>query len=91
MEKHWEKVKDNNVEVADEKLINKRLSQDVEIQQQRGELESKLRDVDNSKELDELNAEVKKRSEKIPALEKLRDAAIADTFDSAKSEVILCT
>ena len=85
MEKHWEKVKENNIEIEGERLVNKRLGQDVGIQQERRDLESKLRDVENSSELKELNAEVTRRSERIPALEKLRDAAIADTFDSAKS------
>jgi hypothetical protein len=85
MEKHWEKVKENNIEIAGEQLVNKRLGQDVGIHQERGDLESKLRDVENSSELKALNAEVTRRSERIPALEKLRDAAIADTFDSAKS------
>ena len=35
MEKHWEKVKDNNVEVADERLVNKRMGDDVGILTQR--------------------------------------------------------
>ena len=85
MEKHWEKVAENNIEIEGERLINKRLGQDVGIQQERRDLESKLRDVEHNSELKELNAEVMLRSERIPALEKLRDAAITDTFDSAKS------
>ena len=85
MEKHWEKVKDNNIEVAGEQLKNKRLSQDVGIKQERGELESKLRGIEHGNELDALNAEVTRRTERIPVFEQLRDATIADTFDSAKS------
>ena len=85
MEKHWDKVKENNIEVADEQLVNKRLGQDVGIQQERGELQSKLRGVEHGNELDALNAEVSRRTERIPAFEKLRDAAIADRFDSANS------
>ena len=85
MEKHWDKVKENNIEIAGEQLINKRLGQDVSIKNERGLLESQLHGIENRNELEALNAEVTRRSERIPALEKLRDAAIADTFDSAKS------
>jgi len=57
MEKHWEKVKENNIEVAGERLTNQRMGDDVGI-----------------------------LSDRIGLREKLRDIAISDEFDKAKSE-----
>jgi hypothetical protein len=57
MEKHWEKVKENNVEVAGERLTNRRMGDDVGI-----------------------------LTERIGLREKLRDLAISDQFDQARSE-----
>ncbi len=57
MEKHWEKVKDNNVEVADERLVNKRLGDDVGIFTDRISLREKLRDVAISDQFDQARSE----------------------------------
>jgi hypothetical protein len=57
MEKHWDKVKENNIELAGERLANKRMGDDVGI-----------------------------LSERIALREKLRDIAISDKFDEARSE-----
>jgi len=57
MEKHWDKVKENNIELAGERLANKRMGDDVGI-----------------------------LSERIALREKLRDIAISDRFDEARSE-----
>lgn len=45
MEKHWERVKDNNVEVAGERLTNERMGDDVGILTARIGLREKLRDI----------------------------------------------
>jgi len=52
MEKHWEKVKDNNIEVAGERLTNQRMGDDVGILTDRIALREKLRDIAISDELD---------------------------------------
>ena len=57
MEKHWEKVKDNNVEVADERLVNKRLGEDVGIFTDRISLREKLRDIAISDQFDQARSE----------------------------------
>lgn len=53
MEKHWERVKENNVEVAGERLVNKRLGDEVGIRTDRIALLEKLRDIAISKGIDE--------------------------------------
>ncbi len=96
MERHWDKVKENNIEVADERLTNKRLGQDIGIQEERLPLEGKLRDLqhtgeraamesDTTHETAKLAHEVSTLSDRIPLFEKLRDAAISNEFDKAKS------
>ena len=96
MERHWEKVKENNIEIADERLTNKRLGQDIGIQEERVPLEARLRDLQHSgeqaaiksdaaHETSKLAHEVSTLSDRIPLFEKLRDAAIANEFDKAKS------
>ena len=62
MEKHWERVKENNVEVAGERLTNQRMEDDVGI-----------------------------LTDRIGLREKLRDVAISDQFDHARSEEELKT
>jgi hypothetical protein len=57
MEKHWEKVKENNVEVADERLVNKRLGDDVGIFTDRISLREKLRDIAISDQFDQARSE----------------------------------
>ncbi len=57
MEKHWERVKENNIELAGERLTNKRMGDDLGI-----------------------------LTERIGLREKLRDVAISDQFDQARSE-----
>lgn len=96
MERHWDKVKENNIEIADERLVNRRLGQDIQIQDERAPLESRLRDIQQSAErsamasqttheTSKLAHEVSTLSDRIPLFEKLRDAAIANEFDKAKS------
>jgi len=45
MEKHWEKVKEHNAELADQRLANQRMGEDVGILTERIALREKLRDV----------------------------------------------
>lgn len=96
MERHWEKVKENNIEVAGERLTNKRLGQDIGVQEERVPLEGKLRDIQQAGERAAMESEtthqtaklaheVSTLSDRIPLFEKLRDAAIANEFDKAKS------
>jgi len=53
MERHWEKVRENNVEVADERLANKRMGDDVGILTERIDLREKLRDIAISDQFDQ--------------------------------------
>ena len=80
MEKHWEKVKDNNVEVADERLVNKRMGDDVGILTERIALREKLRDI-----------ALADKSDQTKTLEEHRDIDISDQFDQARSEEELKT
>ena len=57
MEKHWEKVKDNNVDVAGERLTNKRMGDDVGILTERIGLREKLRDIAISDQFDQARSE----------------------------------
>lgn len=52
MEKHWEKVKENTIELAGERLTNQRMGEDVGILSERIGLREKLRDVAVSDEFD---------------------------------------
>ena len=45
MEKHWDKVKENNFEVAGERLTNQRMGEDVGIMTDRIAIREKLRDI----------------------------------------------
>ena len=45
MEKHWDKVKENNFEVAGERLTNQRMGEDVGIMTDRIAMREKLRDI----------------------------------------------
>ena len=80
MEKHWEKVKQNNVEVADERLVNKRMGDDVGILTERIALREKLRDI-----------ALADKSDQTKTLEEHRDIDISDQFDEARSEEELKT
>jgi hypothetical protein len=57
MEKHWDKVKDNNVEVANERLTNRRMGDDVSILTERIALREKLRDIAISDQFDQARSE----------------------------------
>lgn len=57
MEKHWEKVKENNAEVADERLTNRRMGDDVGILTDRIALREKLRDIAISDQFDQARSE----------------------------------
>lgn len=57
MEKHWEKVKENNIEVAGERLTNQRMGDDVGILSERIGLREKLRDIAISDEFDKAASE----------------------------------
>ena len=52
MEKHWDKVKENNFEVAGERLTNQRMGEDVGILTDRIAMREKLRDIVNSDKFD---------------------------------------
>jgi hypothetical protein len=57
MERYWEKVKENNADVAEQRLVNKRMGDDVGILTDRISLREKLRDVVVSDELDKARSE----------------------------------
>ena len=57
MEKHWDKVKENNVEIADERLANRRMGDDVGILTERIALREKLRDIAISDQFDQARSE----------------------------------
>jgi hypothetical protein len=54
MEKHWEKVKENNADLADQRLANRRLGDDVGILTERIGLREKFRDIALSDALDKV-------------------------------------
>lgn len=56
MEKHWEKVKENNVELAGERLTNKRMADDVGILTERIGLREQLRDIALSDTFDKVKS-----------------------------------
>jgi hypothetical protein len=74
MEKHWEKVKQNNVELAGERLENRRTEEDIGILTQRIALREKLRDI----ALSEATDKVKTRGE-------FRDIALSEALDKVKT------
>ena len=57
MEKHWDKVKENNFEVAGERLTNQRMGEDVGIRTDRIALLEKLRDIEISDKFDEARSD----------------------------------
>ena len=80
MEKHWDKVKENNFEVAGERLTNQRMGEDVGIRTDRIALLEKLRDIVISDKFDQARTE-----------EESRDIEISDKFDEARSDEELKT
>ena len=54
MEKHWERVKENNVTLAGERLANKRMGEDVGILTERIALREKIRDIAVTDALDKV-------------------------------------
>lgn len=85
MKNHWEKVRQNNVEVLNAQLKTKRLGQEVDTHKSRGALKSELREFKNENEITTLSNELQKQTARIPLMEELRDAAISNKFDKAKS------
>ena len=57
MEKHWDKVKENNFEVAGERLTNQRMGEDVGILTDRISMREKLRDIVISDKFDQARSE----------------------------------
>jgi len=91
MEKHWEKVKDNNVEVADERLVNKRLGDDVGILTDRISLREKLRDIAISDQFDKARSEEELKTliagvDKARLLRKEEVDQLAEGFDQRKDD-----
>ena len=80
MEKHWDKVKENNFEVAGERLTNQRMGEDVGIRTDRIALLEKLRDIVIFDKFDQART-----------AEEYRDIEISDKFDQARSEEELKT
>ena len=80
MEKHWDKVKENNFEVAGERLTNQRMGEDVGIMTDRIAILEKLRDIVISDKFDQARTEEEKR-----------DIEISDKFDEARSDEELKT
>ena len=57
MEKHWDKVKENNFEIAGERLTNQRMGEDVGILTDRISMREKLRDIVISDKFDQARSE----------------------------------
>jgi hypothetical protein len=91
MEKHWEKVKENNVEVAGERLVNKRLGDDVGILTDRISLREKLRDIAISDQFDQARSEEELKTliagvDKARLLRKEELDQLAEGFDQRKDD-----
>lgn len=91
MEKHWEKVKENNVEVADERLTNKRMGDDVGILTDRIGLREKLRDIAISDHFDQARSEEELKSlitqvDKARLLRKEEMDQLTEGFDQRKED-----
>ena len=91
MEKHWEKVKQNNVEVADERLVNRRLGDDVGILTDRISLREKLRDIAISDQFDQARSEEEFKTlvsqvDKARLLRKEELDQLAEGFDQRKGD-----
>ena len=91
MEKHWEKVKENNVEVAGERLTNKRMGDDVGILTERIGLREKLRDIAISDHFDQARSEEELKAliaqvDKARLLRKEEMDQLAEGFDQRKED-----
>ena len=91
MEKHWEKVKDNNVEVADERLTNRRMGDDVGILTERIALREKLRDIAISDQFDQARSEEEYKAlitqvDKSRLLRKEEMDQLAEGFEQRKGD-----
>jgi len=91
MEKHWEKVKQNNVEGADERLVNRRLGDDVGILTDRISLREKLRDIAISDQFDQARSEEEFKTlvsqvDKARLLRKEELDQLAEGFDQRKGD-----
>ena len=91
MEKHWEKVKQNNVEVADERLVNRRLGDDVGILTDRISLREKLRDIAISDQFDQARSKEEFKTlvsqvDKARLLRKEELDQLAEGFDQRKGD-----
>lgn len=91
MEKHWEKVKENNVEVADERLTNKRMGDDVGILTERIALREKLRDIAISDQFDQARSEEEYKAliaqvDKARLLRKEEMDQLAEGFEQRKGD-----
>jgi hypothetical protein len=91
MEKHWEKVKENNVEVAGERLTNRRMGDDVGILTERIGLREKLRDIAISDHFDQARSEEELKSlitqvDKARLLRKEEMDQLTEGFDQRKED-----
>jgi hypothetical protein len=91
MEKHWEKVKENNVEVAGERLTNKRMGDDVGILTERIALREKLRDIAISDQFDQARSEEEYKAliaqaDKARLLRKEEMDQLAEGFEQRKGD-----
>lgn len=91
MEKHWEKVKENNAEVADERLTNRRMGDDVGILTDRIALREKLRDIAISDQFDQARSEEEYKAliaqvDKARLLRKEEMDQLAEGFEQRKGD-----
>lgn len=91
MEKHWEKVKENNAEVADERLTNRRMGDDVGILTERIALREKLRDIAISDQFDQARSEEEYKAlitqvDKARLLRKEEMDQLAEGFEQRKGD-----
>lgn len=91
MEKHWEKVKENNAEVAGERLTNRRMGDDVGILAERIALREKLRDIAISDQFDQARSEEEYKAliaqvDKARLLRKEEMDQLAEGFDQRKDD-----
>jgi len=91
MERHWEKVKENNVELADARLANRRMGDDVALLSERVGLREKLRDVAISDTLDKVKSAEELKAlvaavDKQRLLRKEEMDQLAEGFDQRKDD-----
>jgi hypothetical protein len=91
LEKHWEKVKENNAEVADERLTNRRMGDDVGILTERIALREKLRDIAISDQFDQARSEEEYKAlitqvDKARLLRKEEMDQLAEGFEQRKGD-----